>query len=364
MWMRKRISYKEHDPVENSNNRQQGYAWQKENVKKIDGVYHLVDEGILSRKDYSVLFQNDTGKHILPAETTDTLNVYSNVNFTSSFFSFIGRKHIVLNIFNTHGELIGSFIPCDDHNSGTTMLKQARIYLDPVLRNEFARTMECSSLNEIIENIRYYQYHYHIKELKEIADRVKGLIKKLDNTEDISEMMSIEAKARQLYYSGFNYMILDDSFSFSSRSKRPPKDPINAMISFGNIWLYNRIATEIYKTTLDIRIGFVHSTNRRNQTLNLDIADIYKPAIVDRAILSLINTHRIDAKEHFCTVRKDGVYLNNEGKRIFLGELENKLYKRRNIKGNSMTYDFAIKKEIQGILHAVLHERNYQSVLH
>ena len=92
MWMRKRISYKEHDPVENSNDRQQGYAWQKENVKKIDGVYHLVDEGILSRKDYSVLFQNDTGKHILPAETTDTLNVYSNVNFTSSFLVLSGEN--------------------------------------------------------------------------------------------------------------------------------------------------------------------------------------------------------------------------------------------------------------------------------
>ena len=101
--------------------------------------------------------------------------------------------------------------------------------------------------------------------------------------------MLVEARARELYYRMINEIISNEDFHFTIRTKRPPKDPINALISFENVYLYNRIATEINKTSLDIRIGFVHFTTNRSQSLNLDLADIFKPIIVDRVIFSLIN---------------------------------------------------------------------------
>lgn len=88
----------------------------------------------------------------------------------------------------------------------------------------------------------------------------------------------------------------------------PPKDPINTLISFGNTYLYNRIATEIEKTSLDLRIGIVHSTTTRSRTLNLDVADIFKPIIVDRAIFTIINKRMISATEHFEKVENGGIY--------------------------------------------------------
>lgn len=114
---------------------------------------------------------------------------------------------------------------------------------------------------------------------------------------DINRLMLMEAKARRLYYAMFNEIISDRAFAFTVRSKRPPKDPINALISFGNVWLYSRVASEIAKTSLDARIGFLHATGDRGESLNLDIAEIFKPLIVDRSIFTLINKGMMDAGE-------------------------------------------------------------------
>ena len=72
------------------------------------------------------------------------------------------------------------------------------------------------------------------------------------------------------------------------RTRRPPKDPLNAMISFGNTLLYQRIANEINRTSLDIRIGIIHAAGTRPESLNLDLADLFKPILVDRTIFTLI----------------------------------------------------------------------------
>lgn len=159
--------------------------------------------------------------------------------------------------------------------------------------------------------------------------------------------MAIEARCRQEYYGLFNEIIGVTGYEFKSRTRRPPKDSLNAMISFGNTLLYNRIAMEINKTALDIRVGIVHSTNRRSQTLNLDIADIFKPIIVDRTIFTLINKRILNLNRDFVTNEDGSVYLSNTGKRIFISEFNNKLYQKTTENGVAVSYDTKIKREIK-----------------
>lgn len=90
-------------------------------------------------------------------------------------------------------------------------------------------------------------------------------------------MMMLEAQARQKYYGCFNSILEGKQFYFDKRTRRPPQDPLNAMISFGNTLLYQRIANEINRTSLDIRIGIVHAAGNRPESLNLDLADLFKP---------------------------------------------------------------------------------------
>ena len=334
--------------------------WSTTTIQRIDRNYHIINNGILNRKDFTILFENDHGKKYLPVEATESLNVYSSVIFSSDFFKYISSKKISVNIFDKYGELAGTFSPPETLHGGLTMLKQAAIYLDENKRKLIARKLEIASLHNMRSNLKYYERHHSNEKLKDGIASFSEWITAMNEASNVPMLLTIEARARQLYYSLFHEIIDDPAFEFTKRTRRPPKDPLNALISFGNVFLYNRIATEIQKTSLDIRIGFVHSTNRRNQSLNLDIADLFKPLIVDRAIFTIINRHMIHASEHFENTEDGGIYLNKEGKQIFINELENKVYQKQTAENQPRTYDTRIREEIQKIFRFVCYDEQYK----
>ena len=152
------------------------------------------------------------------------------------------------------------------------------------------------------------------------------------------------------YYRSYDSFILKEGFCLDKRTRRPPKNEVNAMLSFGNTILYNYLATEISKTALDVRVGFLHATNRRTESLNLDIAELFKPLIVDRVIFSVINKNMIDPERHFEHMDNGTVYLNAEGKNIFLRTFSEKLDARVTVGKQSVSYRTIIDWEIKKLI--------------
>jgi len=105
--------------------------------------------------------------------------------------------------------------------------------------------------------------------------------------------------------------------------RRPPSNPINALISFGNSILYVKALSAIYQTQLDPRIGYLHTTNQRAFSLNLDLAEIFKPILVDRVIFELVNHRRLSRSDF--GMELDGCYLTEAGRKTFLEAFEEKL---------------------------------------
>lgn len=241
---------------------------------------------------------------------------------------------------------MGRFTPSDDGIRGKTMLKQVEIYLDEKRRLRIARALEISAFHNLRANLRYYAKPRRSEKLNEGIQLLSGAIKELNEAADIGAMMLIEARGRRIYYAMFNEIIRNGDFLFTSRPRRPPKDPLNALISYGNTYLYHRVAAEIEKLSPDIRIGFLYSANNRNQTLNLDIAELFKPLIVDRAIFTLLNKRMLDASEHFEDVEQGGVYLNREGKRIFINEPDAKMYQKQTQDNKLISYETRIREEV------------------
>ena len=213
-------------------------------------------------------------------------------------------------------------------------------------RLDMARRLEIASVSNIRANLRYYQRRKNATELEAAVKDMTDIITKLNEARDINHMMMLEAQARQKYYGCFNSILEGKQFYFDKRTRRPPQDPLNAMISFGNTLLYQRIANEINRTSLDIRIGIVHAAGNRPESLNLDLADLFKPILVDRTIFTLVNRKMINVND-FVEVENNGIYLNNRAKKIFISEYENKLYQKVTFDGAELTYDYLIKNEIQ-----------------
>ena len=330
--------------------------WYTTGITRIDHNYHLINEGILTKHDFTILFEGDEGKKYIPVETAESLYVYSNVIFSGGFFEFVNEHGLNVNIIDRYGEKVGAFVPQNNRRNIKTEIKQIKLYEDERARFDLARKLEVASISNLRANLRYYERRKPDEVLQDTIAYITGLIQKLNEAKDITGLMTLEARARQKYYQCFNVIMAESGFTFKKRTKRPPEDPLNAMISFGNTLLYQRFANEINRTSLDIRIGIVHAANSRPESLNLDL---FKPIIVDRTIFTLVNRRMLNAHD-FVEVENNGVYLSKNGKKQFLQEFERKIYQKIKYNGVEHTYDFIMKNEVQKLKKFIEQRETYK----
>ncbi len=333
--------------------------WKTSSLEKVNNEYHIVNEGILTQSEYTILFENKDKKVYIPIETTKILNIYSNTIINSNFFNLVNSKNIIVNIFNKHNRFIGRFIPNNTRKSSIVLLKQVSVYNDAEKRINIAKNMLKAEAYNLKSNLKYYNRRYNCN----IVDKIKFIDKcekEILRTNKHENLLLLEARIKGIYYSCFNNIIKNKEFKFVKRTKRPPKDNINSLISFGNTLLYNFIAKEIYKTRLDIRIAYLHSSNNRYESLNLDLADIFKPIIVDKVIFSLINKKMINSKMHFEEIN-GGIYLNTEGRNIFISEFYKKIKDITTFGNSKMSYEKIIRKEIYKLENSILNDKEYKA---
>ena len=148
---------------------------------------------------------------------------------------------------------------------------------------------------------------------------LEGLAALVDAQTEVNALRGIEGKMRERYYQTWRHILTGD-WAFTRRVRRPPDNEVNALISFGNSVLYTACLSEIYRTQLTPTISYLHEPGARRFSLALDLSEIFKPLIVDRAIFRLLNTGQM-RPTHFDR-SLDGCYLTDAGKKLFLSALE------------------------------------------
>lgn len=243
------------------------------------------------------------------------------MSVNKSLLEFAAKHEIILHFYNYYDYYVGSFYPREHLNSGFVTLKQSEAYNNPEKRLLLARLFIQGTSDNILQVLKYYQRRSC--EFSSEIDQISTLRHSLDRQDCVERIMAIEGNIRQVYYQCFNQILDNSDFHFTVRSKRPPKDKINSLISFGNTLLYNLVLSQLYQTQLDPRIGFLHSTNDRRFSLNLDIAEIFKPIVVDRTIFTLINKKIITKKDFGKEL--DGILLKENSRSKFVSELNDNL---------------------------------------
>jgi CRISPR-associated protein Cas1 len=319
---------------------------------------YIFSDGELKRKENTLYFETEQGKKYIPVENTSEIMVFGEVSVNKRLLEFLTHAEIIMHFFNHYGYYVGSFYPREHMNSGYMVLKQAEHYLDEAKRLNLARQF----VNGAIENIKKVLSYYinRGKPLSEIMNKVDSISNGLSNCKDTAELMAIEGNVREQYYNAFDAILAKEHFIFEERTKRPPKNRLNALISFGNSILYTTILSEIYQTHLDPRIGFLHATNFRRFTLNLDVAEVFKPIIADRVIFTLVNKGIIKA-QHFES-RLDGIVLNEKGRELFIREMDERLKATFNHKklGRNVSYRRLIRLELYKLEKHLMGEEVYK----
>ncbi|MCX7706263.1 MAG: type I-B CRISPR-associated endonuclease Cas1b [bacterium] len=320
---------------------------------------YIFSDGELKRKQNTLFFEKANGeKKYFPIENIEQIHIFGEVTINKKLLDFLSQEGILIHFYNYFGFYEGSFYPKEHYNSGSLILKQAEHYMDNDKRMRLACKFVSGAMLNMIKVLEYYKNRNIDLEGEIISIDEKN--KSIENFNSVDEIMAMEGNARDIYYKSFNKIVNNPEFHFEGRYRRPPIDKINALISYGNSLLYSYVLSEIYKTHLDPRIGFLHTTNFRRFSLNLDVAEIFKPIIVDRLIFSLINKGMIREKDFSQEMR--GIYLDENGRRIFVEEMDNKMkttIKHRKL-GRNISYRTLIRMELYKIEKHLLGDEEYQ----
>ena len=211
-----------------------------------------------------------------------------------------------------------------------------------------------------IYEVLYHYYKHDKKEVKETTDWIKKIfLPQVEQAGDVKEIMAYEGEVWLRFYQDFQYFLPED-FVMNKRVKRPPDNPMNALVSFGNTLLYTKTISAIYQTHLDQRISFLHEPSEGRFSLSLDLSEVFKPAIVFKTIFELVNNRRIQVEKHFV---KDVNYciLNEEGRKIFIKAFEERMdsvFMHSKLK-RKVSYRTALKLDCYKLIKNILEEKEF-----
>lgn len=329
-------------------------------------TFYLFNPGELERKDNTLKFtpytQNEDGSEIagqpryLPVEDVSEFYAFGSLRANSSLFNFLGQKDIAVHFFDYYENYTGSFMPRDNLLSGKMLLAQTSAYQNKKKRLAIAQKFIEGAAYNINKNLSYYNRRG--KDMVPMMEQISVLSGRIKSTGSVEELMGIEGQIRQLYYNAFDLIIND--FQMNGRSKQPPQNEVNALVSFGNMMCYTECLRAIHQTQLNPTISFLHTPGERRYSLCLDISEIFKPIIVDRVIFKVLNKKEIQSK-HFDR-NMNRCLLNESGKKIFVKEIEDRMNETIDHRtlGRKVSYKHLIKLECYKLAKHLLDIEEYK----
>ncbi len=289
--------------------------------KSAPSTRYIRTPGTLSREDNSLTFRNEKGLTHIPINGLKELYLLNEISLNSKLFSFLSMANITVHFFDYYGQFRGTFYPKEARVSGKVLLFQAKACLENRV------PIAVSFVAAIAANIHEVLYHYFKHGNNEIKPYLDWLKKDVPvlllKMESVPRLLSVEGEIWRRFYETFK-SILPEDFAMNRRVKRPPDNPLNALISFGNTILYTKTISQIYHTHLDQTISFLHEPSDRRFSLSLDLSEPFKPLIVFRTIFEVVNNRRIQVSKHF-DKKYNYCLLNELGRDVFITALEERL---------------------------------------
>ncbi len=275
---------------------------------------------------FNVKCKDGTDRYI-PKEAVDSIIIFGNVNLTVPCLRECMERGIAVSLFSTTGRYFGR-IESTSHMNAKRLRRQVHMSENENDKLDFSKKI----IENKIHNQRVLLTRYARNSSCDISNQVSAIKiheKKIQQCSSIEQIMGYEGNASRQYFAALSSMVAEE-FKFKGRSRRPPKDPFNSMISLGYTILLYEIMGEIENRGLSPYIGFMHKDMENHPTLASDLLEEWRAVIVDAAVMSLIQGNEIRPEEFHKDQNTSAVIIDEKGINIFLKKLEKKLQSNMN----------------------------------
>lgn len=257
-----------------------------------------------------------------PLHTLSAIITFSYSGASPALMGACAQRGISLSFCSPRGKFLARVT---GESNGNVLLRrtQYRIADDPVQSCVLARNMIFGKIHNARWSIQRTRRDHSLRvddaRLGEVSEQLKDVLPQVLCQEDLDSLRGLEGAAATAYFGVFDQLILGNKavFHFTTRSRRPPMDPVNALLSFAYSLLSHDCASSLESAGLDSYVGFLHRDRPRRSSLALDLMEELRPCIADRFVLSCIN-NRIFQKSDFDYRENGAVLLNEKGRRTFL----------------------------------------------
>ncbi|TCW52974.1 CRISPR-associated Cas1 family protein [Bacillus thuringiensis] len=264
----------------------------------------------------------------LPLHNLESIVSFGYTGTSPALMGYCAEKNISLVFLTMYGQFLARVI---GKSKGNVILrkKQYRISEDEVISAKIARNFIVGKIYNnkwIIERMtRDYPLRIDVDQFKAISQHLSSIILEVRECEDLERLRGLEGQAATSYNKLFNQMILQqkEDFYFNRRSRRPPLDNVNAMLSFAYTLLANDMTSALESVGLDAYVGFLHRDRPGRVSLALDVIEELRGVYADKFVLSLINK-RVINKGDFLQKENGAVIMTDEARKKFIAAWQNK----------------------------------------
>ncbi len=255
----------------------------------------------------------------VPLMNVSQVCLLGNVQVTSAAIRELANRNIPLCHFS-YGGWFNAVTTGMSHKNVELRMEQYRTAFDPQLSLSVAR----SFISAKIKNSRTLLRRHADEKYKSELDRLADYIQKTDRVTSLESLMGIEGMAAKVYFAGFARLIRGgEEFQLEGRNRRPPTDPVNALLSFVYALLVKELTITLQAVGFDPFLGFLHQPRYGRPSLALDLAEEFRPLVGDSVVLTLINNEEVNARSF---VRRAGsVALTDNGRKAVLASFERRL---------------------------------------
>ena len=325
---------------------------------------YLTEQGSKLRKMSKRLVVEKSGTTLLevPAYGIDRVLIFGAVQLSTQAISFLLNSGIEVSFLSTTGRLKGKLTPVQSKNVFLRLAQYDR-YKDKEFKLMIARSiLETKLKNQRTLALRYQRNHPGIDFDSELGV-ISHSLSLLPHKKKISSLMGLEGASAGAYYRCYAKM-LSRNFTFEKRTRHPPLDPTNALLSLGYVLITNEIAALVESVGFDPFIGFLHALRYGRHSLPLDLVEEFRHPVIDGLVLTLINTGSIKEAD-FHKESNGAVLLNKDALKRFLSLYEERMEKPFLYReGDTYTsYRKLFRTQVEKMERAVLNREQYPSFL-
>jgi len=250
--------------------------------------------------------------------------VFGNVGISTPALKLLLDEGVEVVFLSIYGKFYGRLV---GESSGNGSLRVAQ-----VLRSQepdFALALARHFVRGKLHNLRVFLQRYARREgdsqVAAAVDGIGRMIERIPHCGTINSLSGVEGQASAIYFGAFK-RLLHPPWRFEKRMRRPPPDPVNALLSFAYTILGQNVLGAVWAVGLDPYVGFLHQLSYNRPSLSLDLMEPFRPIIADSVVLRCLN-NEILKPDHFQPGDDPDrpVLLGEEGVRIFVRELEHRL---------------------------------------